>query len=116
MHIKSPTRFIQTTVPANWIPLLPVGDRNSVALQCAAMLDSEQKAIEPVGRILLPLHADPYKLREEEVPRTGLRVTRQFCRTRWNDGSTHLWGARRKGPGEGEGSSGLRFDIADEGK
>jgi hypothetical protein len=28
------------------------------------------------------------------------------------DGNTHLWRGRRKGPGRGEGSSGLRFDDA----
>jgi len=33
-------------------------------------------------------------------------------RSRWLDGSTHLWIARRKTSGQGEGSSGLKFDLA----
>jgi hypothetical protein len=51
---------------------------------------------------------------EEEVPRSGLRLVRQFQYARWLDGSTFLWLARRKGVGRGEGSSGLRFDSVDE--
>jgi hypothetical protein len=31
-------------------------------------------------------------------------------------GSTHLWVGRRKQPGRGEGSSGLRFDVAARGE
>ena len=50
----------------------------------------------------------------EEVPRSGLRLVRQFEYTRWVDGSTFLWLARRKGAGAGEGSSGLRFDRLEE--
>jgi hypothetical protein len=37
-------------------------------------------------------------------------VTRSYRYARWTDGSTHLWVSRRKQPGRGEGSSGLRFD------
>jgi len=51
-------------------------------------------------------------LHDEEVPREGARVTRRFQYSRWLDGSTLLWIGRRKEPGRGEGSSGLRFDIA----
>jgi phosphoribosylformylglycinamidine (FGAM) synthase-like amidotransferase family enzyme len=39
------------------------------------------------------------------------RVTRSFQYARWVDGSTHVWMGRRKQPGRGEGSSGLRFDT-----
>ena len=49
-------------------------------------------------------------LLEEELPRSGLRLVRQVEHTRWVDGATFLWPARRKGAGVGEGSSGLRFD------
>ena len=110
---------IQTRVPENWIPLLPVvidpveGD---IALERGAMLTdtATPTPILPVGRILAPssLHGGPYRIREEEVPREGLRVTRVISRTRGTDGSTHLWMSRRKQIGRGEGSSGLRFDVA----
>jgi hypothetical protein len=33
-------------------------------------------------------------------------------RSRWIDGSVHLWSARQKTTGAGEGQSGLRFDLA----
>jgi hypothetical protein len=46
------------------------------------------------------------------VPREGARVTRTYRYARWSDGSTQVWVGRRKTPGLGEGSSGLRFDVA----
>lgn len=116
---------IQTTVPEHWIPFLPVHIDNTlrdIALERAAMLDDNQTPVSPVGRILNPTRLNStihdwngrkvYRIREEEVPRTGVRVSRVVRRSRWIDGSTHLWIARRKKSGAGEGSSGLRFDIA----
>jgi hypothetical protein len=53
---------------------------------------------------------EPYFLREEEVPRSGTRVTQIFRRARWYDGDVHVWLAAHKQPGRGEGSSGLGYD------
>jgi hypothetical protein len=115
---------IQTRMPENWIPLLPVvvdpvaGD---IALERGAMLTDTSAAtpIRPVGRILTSSSRSssqpdggPYRIREEEVPREGLKVTREVQRARGTDGSTHVWISRRKQIGRGEGSSGLRFDVA----
>jgi hypothetical protein len=50
------------------------------------------------------------KLFNEEIPREGVKVTRQFERTRWIGGGTLLWVGLRKQVGKGEGSSALRFD------
>ena len=47
-----------------------------------------------------------------EVPREGVRISGVVCRVRGSDGATYLWVARRKEIGRGEGSSGLRFDLA----
>ena len=69
----------------------------------------ELKEILPKGRILEP--ESDLRLREEEVQRTGALVDRAFQLARWVDGSTHLWMARRKRPGRGEGWSGLRYDF-----
>lgn len=111
---------LQTQVPVNWIPFLPVridADRQTVALERAAMQrigPDGPRPVTPAGRILRPTGlADPdvYRVREEEVPRTGTRVVRADRRTRWTDGSTHLWTSRRRRAGEGEASSGLRYDI-----
>lgn len=110
---------IQSTVPEHWIPFLPVlidQATRDIALERAALLHrGEGGEIRPVGRVLQPTRlADPtiYRVQEEEVTRTGVRVSRVVRRSRWLDGSTRLWIARRKTAGAGEGSSGLRFDMA----
>ena len=117
--------LIQTEVPGNWIPFIPVRAGNSnraVDLQRAAMLRLEGaawKTVEPSGRILRPEQESslrPYKIREEEIPRTGVSVTRSVQRARWVDGSTHLWILRSKSVGRGEGSSGLQFDSTIQGR
>jgi hypothetical protein len=80
--------LIQTPVPYNWIPFLPVTidpTVGSIALERAAMLDisaNPPRPIEPVGRILRPRGgAHPYRIREEEILRSGVRVRRIVCRT-----------------------------------
>jgi hypothetical protein len=111
-----PLRYrLATTVPDNWIPLLPhvdLGDGGAVLsrrlVRGAMAREGSGEPIPPLGRLLLP--GQPLALFDEEVPRTGARVTRGWQLGRAPDGSTHLWRARRKGPGRGEGSSGLRFD------
>jgi len=108
---------IETEVPLNWIPFVPVtldAARGEIALERGAMLDATVQPPEPilpVGRILRP-PAAPYRVREEEVSRAGVRVVRVACRTRWIDGSTHLWIGRMRRAAAGEGSSGLLFDSA----
>ena len=51
---------------------------------------------------------DIYRIPEEEVARSGTRVLRAVRRTRWVDGSTFLWTARRRRAGLGGVASGLR--------
>ncbi len=115
--------LLQTRVPEHWIPFVPVqvdAAKRVVALQRAAALriptdGGAPTAIQPVARVLTPSHADQnpiYRIREEEIPREGAEVTRRVERARWIDGSTHLWIARKRRPGAGEGRSGLTFDIA----
>jgi hypothetical protein len=77
--------------------------------------DGSQEVIQALGRILNPDDHPKLALYEEEVPREGARVTRNYHLARWLDGSTLLWMGRRKQIGRGEGSSGLRFDTADGG-
>lgn len=103
---------IASEAPDYWIPLVPTQvSPRAYRLRRAAMPDKAGRPIRPLGRTLEPER--PLALHEEEVPRAGARVTRAFQYARWSDGSTHLWMGRRKQPGRGEGSSGLRFDIAD---
>ena len=114
---KPPLRYqLQTTVPKNWIPFVAVALdalAERFVLERAAMLQDENKLpAEPFGRILRPPGMNPYQVEEQEVPRTGVRITRVANRSRWTNGTTHLWVARRKGPGAGEANSGLRYDLA----
>ncbi len=111
--------LLETAVPENWIPFLPVAihpTSGEVALERAVVIrslpDGSLFPIEPRSRILAPPGVSPYRVREEEVTRTGTRVSRIPCRARWIDGSTHVWIARRRTAGPGEGWSGLRYDLA----
>jgi hypothetical protein len=109
---------LESKVPLNWIPLVAVPiplKAPAIQLQKARVLrPGEQitdppRAVPPIGKVLKP---EPYLLPEEEVPRSGLRVERAVFRSRWTDGSAHLWVARRRKGGAGETQSGLRFDGA----
>jgi hypothetical protein len=120
----APVRYeIMSSVPENWIPFVPVhveGSSRETQLQRGAMPrivegDAEIVRIRP-RTLLLRTGLDgaqpaPYLLHEEEVPRAGVLVTQAWQRTRWRDGSVHVWLGARKLPGRGEHSSGLRFDA-----
>jgi hypothetical protein len=119
--LTSPLRYlVETKVPVNYIPLIGL----PVAPASQAIILNKGAAVRPLatggydivdaaGKILRPVgHSatNPYKIFEEEVPRTGLTVQRAVFRTRWIDGSTHVWIARRRRAGSGESQSGLAFD------
>jgi hypothetical protein len=110
------TYRLATEVPDYWIPLLPVQSPAGLRLRRGMLLepDGVREPARARGRILVPDPAtgDGLSIFEEEIPREGIRVTRSYQLTRWQDGSTHLWIGRRKGVGSGEGSSGLQFDTA----
>jgi hypothetical protein len=115
--------LMSNNVPENWIPFLPVhkpGDTRDIQLQRAALprvLDKDPRyptKIRPRTVLLregldkdIP---DAYFIHEEEVPRSGVRVSQSFQRTRWCNGKTFVWLGIRKQAGRGEGSSGLSFD------
>jgi hypothetical protein len=104
-----PLRYrLQTRVPGHWIPFVPVlldAQRGSIVLERAAMLRPD-----PQGG---PAQGAGYRIFEEEVTRSGVRVLRVPIRGRLVDGTTRLWIARRKLAGRGEGSSGLEFDLGE---
>lgn len=111
---------IQADLPEHWVPFVPVlldSGTAEIALEQARFGksitgDNQPEEMQPYARILCPaIH--PYRLREEEVPRSGLRVIRTVNRTRWIDGSTYVWVSRKKITGRGEGRSGLHFDQAE---
>jgi hypothetical protein len=104
---------LQSPVPRNWIPLLPKFLRDNTGavtqrLLARGAMRSGSTTIPAKGRLLEPEHA--LDIFDEEVPPTGAKVSRLWTWGRAADGTSHLWRARRKGPGRGPGSSGLRFD------
>jgi hypothetical protein len=111
------TYVLQTAVPEHWIPLVPVRDPSNpagaIVLQRGSLLtqDGSMRPITAQGVLLAP-EISPWFFHEEEVPRGGLRIARVPAVARWLDGAMHAWTSRRVGSGIGEGSSGLRFDIA----
>jgi hypothetical protein len=109
-----PRYRLATDVPVNWTPLLPqrVTDPPSMRLVRAAMLAPDGSNVTRRAQGELLNSAPTLRLFDEEVPREGAKVTRQFERTRWIGGSTLLWVGLRKHVGRGEGSSALRFDEA----
>ena len=106
-------------VPDHWHPFVPV--RAAGAAPISGLIQLERRAlvrvqpggaseaIQPRGRVLTA--AEPLRLEEEEVPRSGAVVTRNLQLSRWTDGRYILWSGRRKRVGTGEGASGLRFDV-----
>lgn len=121
-EIASPADLVyvlQTAVPEHWIPLVPVRDPASptadspVVLQRGSLLtqDGTMRPITAQGTILEPGRS-PWYLREEELSRAGVTIRRVPAIARWTDGTPYTWVSRRVSSGRGEGSSGLRFDIA----
>jgi hypothetical protein len=64
-----------------------------------------------LGRILIPDRR--LLIHEDEIPNAGIRVVRRYQSARDPGGKLHTWVGRRKGPGRGEGHSGLEFDVLD---
>jgi hypothetical protein len=109
---------LMTDVPDHWVPFIPVriGDASRQVGLVEAVLprpDSlgELVASSPRSSVLLELRG--MVLPEEEVPTAGVTVRRRWFLARSADGGRHAWAARSVTTGRGEGSSGLRFDVAE---
>lgn len=100
-----------TSVPPHWLALVPVQRGGELLLDLQRMADQQTNALAvPRGRFL---NLKGPAIHEEEVPREGARLLRDYVMARWIDGSTLVWSRRRKRLGSGEGSSGLRFDVTE---
>jgi hypothetical protein len=108
---------LETTVPENWIPLLPTRGRaplDDYELVQGAMVryrrapDGTLEAV-PVLPASLLLRSG-IVLPEREVPHEGVSVQRIRRLARWVDGRRVTWWSRRSSIGHGEGSSGLAYD------
>lgn len=112
--------LLSSTVPANWIPLLPVQQyadpsRTVVLqrLQRGAVLqpDGSNAVHAAQSQVLAGLGSQ--LLYDEEVPREGVHITRRRRMVRWTNGESWVWTAYRNEVGTGEGSAGLVFDRLD---
>ena len=98
---------LETTVPANWIPLVPVATSatGGFILKKGTMSDKDDSQ----GEILDPT---PLTIAEEEVVREGVRAQRVPAICRAADGHVVRWVARRVSVAHGEGASRLAYDGA----
>src|SRR5262249_48878567 len=111
-----PRYLLSSTIPDNWVPLLPVElfDADGVTvlsrLQRGAVLvpDGSNRVHQARSETLKTLGSA--LLFDEEVPRDGVHITRRRRLVRWMDGSTWAWTAFRNDVGTGEGSAGIVFD------
>lgn len=101
---------IGAEVPGNWVPMVPVrlGANGSIGLQRGRMPIAGGSTRGAQGDLLEP--DERLVVEESEVPTVGLRVIRRFQSARSMSGGFHVWLGRQKGPGRGEGESGLVFD------
>ncbi|WRZ87933.1 hypothetical protein OHB54_01925 [Streptomyces sp. NBC_01007] len=108
---------LMTPVPAHWIPLVPVPlVPGSEAIRFRrgqiprfTVDGTRRPQVRAAGQLLEPDTERVY-IREEEIPRSGLTVTRTPVATRGRDGTVHCWAGRRVHVARGEASSGLAFD------
>ena len=102
--------LLGTTVPDNWIPLVLIKTPTQAYYFRRGVIERPGLVDEtPLALVLEP--GKPFFVADQVVPPAGAEVTRSFRRTRWSDGSTFVWMARRKQPGRGPGWSGLAFDL-----
>jgi hypothetical protein len=108
---------LATTVPENWIPLLPTrgrGPTDDYLLVQGSMLRYQRMAngevtavpIAPAGALLPGVRT----LVEQEIPREGLTYRRIRRLSRRPDGGRAQWWSRTVSVGHGEASSGLAYD------
>lgn len=117
---------LNTSVPENWIPFIPVqpgalvvsATNRNIQLQRGTMsryidrlaLDTNHQFVRPRSWLIGEDLSNPLYIFEEEVPRSGSRVELTYQRSRWFNGKTVVWAGARKRNGGGEGTSGLLFD------
>jgi hypothetical protein len=100
---------LATSVPPYFVPLVPVRvNETAIRFQRGRMattggsIGARGLILEPDRRLLI---------HEEEIPLSGVRVTRTYQMCRAPDGSVRLWAGRRKRPGREAVASGLQFDV-----
>jgi hypothetical protein len=95
---------LATAVPDYWVPFVPVSPGGDLFFERDGL-------VSPMGTLVGG--ASPLRVREEEIPREGIDLSRTFQLARWIGGSNFLWTGRKRGVGTGESSSALKFDQGD---
>ena len=101
---------LSSAVPPHYVPLVPVRVDGTAAIRLqrgrlattTGTSGARGLLLEPQRRLLL---------HEEEVPTSGVRVTRAYQLARGPDGAVHLWSGRRKSPGAKLQGPGLIHDV-----
>lgn len=106
---------LATPVRRNWIPYLP---RRAPTISGAPDPEmflrrgrSDEAASAAAPQYRTTIVGESWLLKEEEIPRTGLRVERLWRFARGTDGSEHFWIGRRKDVLSVERSTGLDHDY-----
>lgn len=94
-------------IPEYWVPMLAVGGLGRPLLECPANVAGRIRGLL-LGETLV---ADEKGIRDEEIPRSGVRVQRVWQCARSSDGNVLVWIGREKRSTRGEGSSGLVYDT-----
>jgi hypothetical protein len=103
---------LSTPVPPHFVPLVPVRTDDPAAPAMRLQRGRLATADGSTGAFGLVLEPDRrLLLHEEEIPASGLRVTRGFQLCRSPDGGLHLWAGRRKRPGRDPVAPALRHDV-----
>jgi hypothetical protein len=104
---------LEIPVPDNWIPMVPEQTaQGALYLRRGTMeIPTSTGILKIAPRALILEPGQPFFVADRVVSRAGVQVERYFRRTRSSDGSTFLWMARKSGPGQGLGWSGLGFDV-----
>lgn len=97
-----------TKLPAHWIPYRPrqLNTEGGFILRRARTIEDLSGDSQYKGIIL----GESKYIYEDEIPRTGIMVSRVFQLARGCDGERYCWRSRKKKPDELRNSSGLRFD------
>jgi hypothetical protein len=115
---------LQSAVALSWYPFAPrqapdsppgillLSRRNLRRVTFAEDGTATEFTARPRGRILGG-DEDRFEVEEQEVPRSGLILTRTFQCARTVDGRRVVWLGRHKRVGHGEGHSDLRYDLLD---
>ena len=98
----------KTYIPINWIPYMPkrLDTEGNYVLRRARTIEETSKGAQYKGVFL----SESKYVFEEEVPRTGIMLTRVFQMARDSNGNRYCWRSRKKRPDVLPTSSGLRSD------